>query len=279
MSSDVPPMSHRTQLTLHSLLAVFLLVLCVVVVDVAAWHFAATQGIKGKRLDHWMLWATAIGTVIGFVVFFSYQTWILPKRLRGLHPPPTAEQVERERQHQENLARIDREKEALREQLRATPGLERYAERIGRSTIRSVEDARVLEARVAQLRADPVKARYAERVFEGEAITDRMIEYWESPAERLLCAHFGTLETDIRKADPRAYPEDERTLRAWLGFDFDVLKQRYGLGPPITFWRREFGPQFHGRGEDNYDGLERIECPEHGCGLHGSLHWPKFPAA
>jgi hypothetical protein len=272
-------MSPRAHLTLHSLFAVLLLVLCVVVVDVAAWQLAATQGIRGKRLDHWMLWATGIGTAIGFAVFFAYQAWLLPKRLRGLQPPPTAEEVERERQHRETLARIEREKEALREQLRATPGLARYAERIGRSSIRSVEDARVLDARVRELEGDPRRAKYAERVFQGEGITDRMIEYWENPSERILCPHFGTLEAGIRKADHRAYPEDERTLRAWLGFEFDALKQRYGLGPPVTFWRREFGPQFHGRGEDNYDGLERIECPEHGCALVGSLHWPKFPPA
>lgn len=272
-------MSPGAQVKLHNLLAVFLLVLVVVVVDVAAYMLAGTQGVRGKRLDSWMLWATGVGTVLGFVAFFAYQAFVLPKRLRGLQPPPTREQAERDRQHQETLDRIAREDEALRAQLRATPGLERYADLIGRSRIRSVEDARALETRVAELRADPVKAKYAERVFKGEAITDAMIAYWEDPAARVLCEHLARVEADARKANPRAYPNGERTLESGLAFDFEAMKQRYGLGPPVTFWRQEFTAQYWGRGEDYYDGLEKIECPEHGCTLAGSVRGKAFPPA
>jgi hypothetical protein len=56
------------------------------------------------------------------------------------------------------------------------------------------------------------------------------------------------------------------------------VKRRYALGDTIMFWRREFGPEFHGRGEDNYDGAERIECTQHRCALQGSELRPKFGA-
>jgi hypothetical protein len=272
-------MSPRTELTLHSLLAVFLFVLTFVVVDVAAYVLANMQGLRGKRMDTWMLWASGIGGVMGFAVFFSYQAWVLPKRLRGLNPPLTAQELESARKRDEAVARVEAQQEALRNQLRATPGLERYAPLVGHSMIGSVEDARVLDVRVRELEADPRRAKYAERVFKGEAITDAMIEYWEDPSARVLCSYFGTVEADIRKTDSRARKIDDRTLNAWLGFDFDALKAQYGIGPPLTFWRRPFGPEFYGRGEDNYDGLEEIKCPEHGCKLVGSAHWRKFPAA
>lgn len=275
----MPGMSPNTELRLHTL-AAFLLFFVVLAAALGAGYLLADlQGLKGKRLDSWMLWSFGVALVTGFLAFFGYQAWILPKRLKGLQPPPTKEQVEGERQRLAAMAKHEAEKEALRVQLRATPGLERYAELVGRSTIRTVEDARVREARVSQLQADPVKAKYAERVFKGEAITDAMIAYWEDPSARILCAHLAALETDVRRANPNAHPVEDNALDANLTFDFDAVKAKYALGDPVSFWREHFGPLYWGRGEDYYDGKERIRCEQHGCEVRGADRRTPFPPA
>ena len=272
-------MSPRAELALHSILAVLLCIAAIGAVIGVGYGIAELQGLRGKAFDRWMIGASLAGMVSGVVVLSGYRWWVLPKRLHGLDVPGSAEWREQEIARDRAMAKVQAQQEALRQQLRATPGLQRYAELIGRSTIGSVEDARVREARVAELRADPVKARYAERVFKGEGITDRMIAYWEDPNARVLCDHLSALEADVRKADPSAAPAADNVLETNLGFDFDAVKHQYALGGTITFWRREFGPQYHGRGEDNYDGAERIECTQHQCVLNGSELRRKFQAA
>ena len=266
-------MKARIRLALHSMVALLLIPAGIGVAVVIALLLAAQLGLKGKAYDNWMLGAACIGMVAGVVAMFAYRHFAVPARVVDDANPMRSPEVS------EHFRRVEAAQQALREQLLASPGLERYAPLIGHSMIGSVEDARVLDVRVRELEGDPQRAKYAERVIKGEAITDRMMEYWEDPSARVLCSHFGSVEADIRKVDPRARVTDEHTLDAWLGFDFDALKQKYRIGPPVTFWRREWGPQYHGRGEDNYDGLEKIACPEHGCTLVGSEHWPKFPAA
>ncbi|APV51478.1 hypothetical protein BWI17_18345 [Betaproteobacteria bacterium GR16-43] len=269
-------MSPKTELAFHSILAVILCVAAIGTVIAAGYWTAELQGLRGKALDRWMIGASLVGLVPGLIVFFGYQWWILPDRLRGGVDPQAAERLAQEAENRKAIARAQAQQEALRQELRATPGLERYAEIIGRSTIGSVEDARMREVRVAALRADRVKAKYADRVFKGEDITDRMIAYWENPAARVLCSHLAALEADVRKADPGASPSADNALEANLGFDFDMVKRRYALGDTITFWRRKFGPEYYGRGEDYFDGAERIECTEHRCVLNGSGLRPKF---
>jgi hypothetical protein len=270
-------MSPRLQLALHSIVAVVIFAAVMVGVTALGYWLGGLQGLRGKAFDNWMVGAALTGIALGLAAFFGYRG-LMPKGLLGFVEEMSPERREQVRAHAAALAAVDARQEALRKELRATHGLERYAELVGRSSIGSVDDARKREARVAELRADPVKAKYAERVFQGEAITDVMIAYWEDPSARVLCTHFGNLEADIRKAAPRAHPTGANTLTALLAFDFDKLRARYGLGPPVTFWRRPFGPEFYGRAEENYDGLEVIECGEHRCRLEGSAHWKAFPA-
>lgn len=275
----MPGMTPSTELRLHTLAALVLFVVVLAAALGAGYLFADLQGLKGKRLESWMLWSFGVALVTGFLAFFGYQAWVVPRRLKGLQPPPTKEQAEAERERQAAMAKHEAGKEALRAQLRATPGLERYAELVGHSTIATVDDARAREARVAQLQSDPVKAKYAESVFKGETITDAMIAYWEDPSARILCPHLAALETDVRRADPRAHPVEERALDANLTFDFDAVKAKYALGGTVSFWREHFGPLYWGRGEDYYDGKERIRCEEHECEIRGADRRTPFPPA
>lgn len=270
-------MTPGAELRLHTLAALFLFVLVLACGLGAGYLLADLQGLKGKRLDSWMLGSFGVGLVAAFLAFFAYQAWILPRRLKGLQPPPSKAEAERIRERDEAIAKFEAGREALRRELRATPGLERYAELVGRSTIGSVADARVRDARVAELSRDPVKAKYAERVFRGEAITDAMIAYWEDPAARILCAHLASLESDVRQADPHAHPVEAAALDTNLTFDFDAVKARYAPGETVSFWREHFGPQYWGRGEDYYDGKERIRCEQHGCEIRGYDRRFPFP--
>lgn len=273
----MPGMTPGTELRLHTLAALLLFVAVLAAALGAGYLLADLQGLKGKRLDSWMLWSFGVALVAGFLAFFGYQAWILPRRLKGLQPPPSEAEAERIRQRNEAAAKFEATREALRRELLATPGLERYAELVGRSTIGSVEDARVREARVAELARDPVTAKYAERVFRGEAITDAMIAYWEDPAARILCEHLAPLESDVRKADPRAHPAEAAALETNLTFDFDAVKAKYAPGETVSFWREHFGPLYWGRGEDYYDGKERIRCEQHGCEVRGYDRRLPFP--
>ncbi len=226
-----------------------------------------------------MAWWFGGGLVSGGGVFLAYRRWFMRVVQAPLEAHRSHEaELERRRVMEEVEEKSEAALEALRRELRATPGLERYADIIGRSTIRSVEDARVREARVSELRADPVKAKYAERVFNGETITDAMIAYWEVPAARRLCAHLSALETDVRAAGPHTHPLDATTLESPFSFDFEALKLRYRTDDAVTFWRQPFGPEFWGKGEDDYGGWERIECTRHRCALRGCVHRPPFPA-
>jgi hypothetical protein len=270
-------MSPRAELALHSIVSVILCMAAVGTAIGAGYWLADLQGLSGNARDRLMIGVLVVGLAAGVVVIFAYRQWLLPRRLRNIEVPVSPERRAQELYREQSIAAMEAWQEALRQELRATPGLERYAELVGRSAIGTVEDARVREARVAELRADPVKSKYAERVFNGEAITDRMIAYLEDSAARVLCDHLAALEADVRKADPHAAPSDEGTLESNLGFDFDAVKRLYALGDPVTFWRREFGPQYHGRGEDNYDGAERIECTQHRCALNGCEFRRNFP--
>ena len=273
-------MSPRIEQALHSIAAVILLVAAFAAVVGAGYWLGGLQGLRGRAFDSWMLWASGIGLVVGFVTFFAYQRWVMPNHVREMQGLLPKESLASTLEHSRRVAEIAAHQDALRATLRATPGLERYAELIGRSTIATVDDARQRAERVNALASDPVKAKYAERVFNGEVITDRQIAYWDDPAARVLCVHLAALETDVRAANPSAHPVADAVLESDRDLDFEALRKRYGLvEPPITFWHRPFGPEFYGRAEEMYDGLQRIHCTSHECTLQGSSgHRSKFPA-
>jgi hypothetical protein len=266
-------MSARTKLILHSFAASMLALAVIVAVTWLGLSLAEARGLRGQRLDTWQLGSFVVGLLAGLVTFFGYRQWLL----RGNPDRFEAEQDEVRREH--HAAVFEAQKEALRLELQGTPGLGRYAALVGKG-VYSIEVARQREARIDELRGDPAKEKYIERVFHGETITDRMIAYWEAPTVALLCPHLAALEQDARAADPRAYPVADGVVKTELDLDFDEIKARYRLaGPPVTFWHRPFGPEFYGRAEEMYDGLERIECTEHHCALEGSSEERrKFPS-
>jgi hypothetical protein len=273
-------MSPRIEQALHSIAAVILLVAAFAAVVGVGYWLGGLQGLRGTAFDSWMLWASGIGLVVGFVTFFAYQRWVMPNHVREMQGLLPKESLASTLEHRRRVAEFAAHQDALRATLRATPGLERYAELIGRSTIATVDDALQRAERVNELASDTVKAKYAERVFNGEVITDRQIAYWEDRAARVLCVHLAALETDVRAASPSAHPVADAVLESDRDLDFEALRKRYSLvDPPITFWHRPFGPEFYGRAEENYDGLQRIHCTQHECTLQGaSEHRPKFPA-
>lgn len=273
-------MSPRIEQTLHSIAATILLVAVLVAVVGLGYWLGGLQGLRGKAFESWMLWASGVGMVVGLVTFFAYQRWVMPSRVRAMQGLGPSDSLASNLEHRRRVAEIAAHQDALRATLRATPGLERYAELIGRSTIATVEDARQRATRVNELASHPAKAQYAERVFNGEVITDRQIAYWEDPAARVLCVHLAALETDVRAANPSAHPVADAVLESDRDLDFEALRKRYGLvEPPITFWHRPFGPEFYGRAEEMYDGLQKIHCTQHECTLQGSSeHRPKFPS-
>jgi hypothetical protein len=274
--SQIPPsgMPPRAKLILHSFAAAMLMLAVMIAVTWLGYYFAGVQGVRGRDLFSWQLVAFAVGLVAGLAAFFGYRRWLL-----GAQPDQFQDQQSGFERENYRILR-DAQDEALRVELRATPGLERYAALVGKG-VYSMEVARQREMRIGELRGNPVKERYIERVFNGETITDRMIAYWEAPAVPMLCSHLAALEQEVRVADPGAHPTADRVLSASLDFDFDAVKVRYRLeAAPVTFWHRPFGPEFYGRAEEMYDGLERIECTEHRCVLEGSSEQrQKFPAA
>jgi hypothetical protein len=266
-------MSPRAKLMLHSFAASMLTLAVIVGVTWLGLSLADAQGIRGQRLATWQMSSFVIALITGLATFFGYRQWLVagtPDRFQERQ-----DEIEREN-HEKSL---EAREAALRIELQAIPGLEKYAALVGKG-VYSVEVARQREARIAELQGDPAKAKYIERVFNGEVFTDRMIDYWEAPDVPCLCPHLAALERDVRRADPRAHPIAEGVLKANLDFDFNELKVRYCLADsPITFWHRPFGPEFYGRAEEMYDGLERIECTEHHCALEGSSEYrPKFPS-
>lgn len=273
-------MSPRIEQALHSIAAAMLFVAALAAVIGLGYWLGGLQGLSGKAFDSWMLWTSGIGLVVGFVTFFAYQRWVMSNRVRAMQGMRATDSLTSTLEHRRRVAQIAAHQDALRATLRATPGLERYAELIGRSTIATLDDALRRAERVNELASDPVKSKYAERVFNGEVITDRQIAYWEDPAARVLCVHLAALETDLRAANPSAHPVADAVLESDRDLDFAALRQRYGLlDPPITFWHQSFGPEFYGRAEEMYDGLQRIRCSQHECTLQGSSeHRPKFPA-
>jgi hypothetical protein len=257
---------------LHSFAAAMLALAVIIAVTWLGHYFAGVQGIRGQDLSTWQLLWFGAGLVAGMVAFFGYRQCLFAGKLDRLQD----QQHEFERERYEIIR--EARNETLRVELQATPGLERYAALVGKG-VYSMEVAQQREARIRELRGDLVKEKYVERVFNGETITDRMIAYWEEPAVPMLCPHLAALEQDVRLADPRAHPTADRVLSASLDFDFDTVKARYRLeSSPVTFWHRAFGPEFYGRAEEMYDGLQRIECTEHQCVLEGSSEQRlKFP--
>lgn len=267
-----PAISPRVKLILHSFAAAMLALAVIIAVTWLGHYFAGVRGIRGQDLFNWQLLSFTVGLLAGLGAFFGYRQWLLPAKVDPL------QDRQRELERENYLALREAQDEALRVELRGTPGLEAYAALVGKG-VYSMEVARQREARIGELRGDPAKEKYIERVFRGETITDRMIAYWEAPAVPMLCPHLAALEQDVRVADPRAHPTADGVLSASLDFDFNAVKLRYRLGgAPVTLWHRPFGPEFYGRAEEMYDGLQRIECTEHRCALEGSSEQLlKFP--